>query len=321
MRINVRAVGTALATATVLAVAAAPAAAASGPSLAKAVHDVHAANSALVQLTDNASGNPSAALKALSRGRADVAAAAHQARWLHSRSGTTTAATAFEDVAGQYDSDVKTYTSMLSSTTGALQTSLAQALVPAISGRAQALAFLGELTPSLPVSAATTATSTLTGVIGQAPSEITGLTSLLGDLPTEIEQLVAQAITAAGGVLDAGIGELEGIVPSLPTAVQPIVTSLLGTLSSTLGTVESTLAGTTTSVGGLIGSMLGQVTGILQTILGDLPILGGTGTSTGTGTGTGTGTSSGGILGALPFGLGSLLDGLLGDLGISLPGI
>jgi hypothetical protein len=345
MRVNFRAVGTALATTAAFAVAAAPAAAAShtslpatasGPSLAKVVGDVHAANHALTNLTSIASSNPAAARSALALGKADIAAAAHQARWLHARASGTTSAAAFEDVATQYNSDVKAYTSMVTSTSGSLQTSIAQALTPAIAGRSQALAFLGELAPTLATPAAGTATSTITSVVGSLPTEITSLTGVVGtgDLPTEIEQLIAQAITCAGGVLDAGITELEGIVPDLPAAIQPIVTSLLDTLSSTLATLESTLEGTTTTsvggttvgglLGGLIGTELGQVTTILQGILGDLPgILGGvTGTTgtTGTGTGTGTGTTAG-ILGMLPFGLGSLLSGLLGGLGISLPGL
>jgi hypothetical protein len=326
MRFNVRAVGTALATATVLAVAAAPAAAATGPSLAKAARDVHAANTALTQLTKLASSNPAAARSALARGRADIAAASHQARWLHSRSAAGTAASAFEGVALQYDRDVQTYTSLVAGSSGALRTSLASALTPAIAGRTQALGFLGELAPALPVAAASMATSTITGVVANTPTEITSLTGLvnLGDLPTEIEQLIAQAITSAGGVLDAGITELEGLIPSLPASVQPIVTTLLSTLSTTLGTVESTLTGVTSTIGGLlgglIGTQLGDITTILQGILGNLPILGGIGTGTGTGTG-GTGTGTGGILGALPFGLGSLLTSLLGGLGISLPGI
>src|SRR5487761_1295425 len=99
MRPNVRAVGAALATAAVFAASAGPAAAASGPSLAKARSDLHAANVALTQLTKNASRHPLVARRALARGRSDMAADAHQARWLHARSGASAAATAFEGVA------------------------------------------------------------------------------------------------------------------------------------------------------------------------------------------------------------------------------
>jgi hypothetical protein len=330
MRINLRAVGTALATATVFAVAAGPAAASGGPSLAKAVGDVHAASGALNQVSKLAASSPAAASKALALGNADLAAAAHQARWLHSRHNLGAAATAFEGVALQYDRQVRTYTSMVASSKGALQASVAQALAPAIAGRTQALGFLGELVPSLPVSAATTATSTITGVIGNAPGEITGLTGLIsiGDLPTQIEQLIAQAITTAGGVLTAGITQLEALVPSLPASIQPIVTKVLTTLQGLLGQLTGTLTGTTSTIGGLfgglIGTELGQITTILQGILGDLPGLPGLGGIFGTGTGTGTGgtgTGTGGILGSLPFGLGSILSGLLGNLGMLIPGL
>ena len=331
MRLNVRAVGTALATAAVFAVAAGPAAAAGGPSLATAMHDVHAANSALTQLTKLASSNPAAALRALARSRAEVAAAAHQARWLHARSHAGASATAFAGVAVQYDRDVKAYTSLLAGASGALQTSLAQSLVPALSGRTQALGFLGEVTSSLGVPGVSSATTTITSVIGNAPAEITSLTDLLnaGGLPAQIQQLIAQAITTSGGVFAAGITELEGIIPMLPASVQPIVQTVLTTLTSTLESVQSILTGTMGSIGGLsggtIGTQLGQITSILQGLLGNLPGLGGIGTGL-TGTGTGTAGTTGttgttGILGALPFGLGSLLTGLLGNLGVSMPGI
>jgi hypothetical protein len=326
MRIHVRAVGTALATATVFAIAAGPAAASSGPSLAKAVRDVHTASSALHQASTLASSNPAAAGVALTRGNTALAAAAHQARWLHARHNVAASATAFEGVAVQYDHAVKAYTSMLPSATGALQGLLAQGLVPAISGRTQALGFLSGLLPSLPVSAASTATSTITGVIGNAPGEITSLTGLvsIGSLPTQIQQLIAQAITTAGGVLSAGITQLEALVPSLPASIQPIVQSLLTTLSNALGQITSTLTGASGTIGGmlggLIGTELGQITSILKGILGNLPGLGGI-TGTGAGTGTGTGTGPGGILGSLPFGLGSILSGLLGNLGMTIPGL
>ena len=336
MRFNVRAAGTALVAGTMLmAVSAAPAGAATtGPSLTHAVRDVHAANSALAQVSKLASSNPAGARGALARAEADIAAAAHQARWLHAGGAASTTASAFGDVAAQYDRDVQTYSALLKTSTGALQKSLAKALVPAIAGRTQALGFLGELTSKLSVADAKTATGTLTSVIGNGPVEIQSLTGLLdgGDMSAQIQQLIAQAIATAGGVLDGGITELEGIIPSLPTEVQPIVQTVLTELSGVLNTVQSTLQGTTTTFGGLLGGMFGtelnQVTSILQGILGDLPgigggtglggILGGTGTGTGTGTG---GTGTGGILAGLPFGLGSILTGLLGELGISLPGI
>jgi hypothetical protein len=336
MRLNPRAVGTALATAAVFAVAAGPASAAStGPSLAKAMHDVHAAKSALSQVSRYAHSKPSVARSALVRSSAELSAAAHQARWLHAHN-VTAAATAFESVASTYDQQVQTVTPMVGSTTGSLQTLLAQFLMPAISGRTSALGFLGQLTSLLPTSGTSTATSTLTGLLGNTPTEISSLTGVAGlsGLPAQIEQIIAQAITASGTVLDAGITQLEALIPSLPTSVQPIVTMVLTTLSSTFGQLKTILTTATTSIGslfgGMIGTQLGQVTSILQGLLGNLPglsgITGGLGTGTGTGTGllgtgTGTGTTTGGILGMLPFGLGNLLGGLLGNFGLSMPGI
>jgi len=342
MRLNVRAAGTALIAGAMLALAAAPAGAATtGPSLAHAVRDVHAADGALTQLRRLASKDSKAARGALSREQADIAAAAHQARWLHARAAAGTTASAFGAVAAQYDRDVQAYAALLKSASGSLRTQLAQALVPALAGRTQALGFLGELTGKLSLSSAKTATSTLTGVIGNAPTEIQSLTGLfnIGDLPTQIQQLIAQAIAIAGAGLDAGITELEGIIPSLPTEVQPIVQGVLTQLSALLTQIQGILTSTTSTFGGLLGGMfgteLGQVTSILQQLIGNIPFLGGIlgggtgGTSTG-GTGLGGilgglfgggGTGGSGIGSLLPFGLGSILSSLLGNLGLALPGI
>ena len=320
MRFNIRAAGTALVAGTMLmAVAAAPAGAATtGPSLARATHDVRAANSALAQVSRYATSDSSAALSALTRAERDIAAAAHQARWLHGSAAASTTASAFEAVAAQYDRDVQTFTKLLKDSSGSLRKALAVALVPAISGRTQALGFLGELTSELSTANVTTATGTLTGVIGNLPTEVQSLTGLMNisDMPAEIQQLIAQAVAAAGGVLDQGVTELEGIIPSLPTEVQPIVQTVLNALTGALNTVQTTLEGTTSTFGGLLGGMFGtelnQVTSILKGILGDLPGIGG-------GTG-GTGGILGGILGG-SGGIGSILSSLFGELGITLPGI
>jgi hypothetical protein len=272
-----------------------------------------------------ASSNSKAARTEIVRNQAAIAAAAHQARWLHSTGATATTATAFEDVASQYNSDLQTYTGLIKTTSGALRKSLAEALVPALAGRTQALGFLGELAGSLSVADAKTAADTLTGVVQDGSGQIQSLTGLLNisDLPTEIQSLIGQAIAMAGGVLDGGITQLEAIIPMLPAQVQPIVQSVLTALTGVLGTVQTTLQGTTSSFGGLLGGMLGtelsQVTSILQGILGDLPGLGGITGITGIGGTGGTGTGSTGI--TLPFGLGSILGSLFGELGVSLPGI
>lgn len=335
MRFIPRALGTALATGAVLAVAAVPAVAATnGPSLSTAMHDVHAANVALSQLKHNSKHNSKKARKELAQTRSEIAAAAHQARWLHGTNASSSA-TAFENVATQYNADVKAFTSMIPSTTGSLQSSLAQALISLISGRTQALGFLGELTSSLPTSGTSTATSTLSSLLGSLPSQLSSLTSLtsLGNLPSQIEQLIAQAISATGSVLDAGVTQLEGLIPSLPTSVQPIVSGVLNTLSTTFGSIKSILTTATSTIGsllgGVVGSQLGQISSLLQSLLGNLPnifggILGsGTGSSSGSGSGTGTGTgsSTSGIFSMLPFGIGNLLNSLLGSFNISMPGL
>jgi len=245
MRLDVRAVGTALVAGTMLmAVAAAPAGAATTrPSLARTVRDVRAADSELAQVSRFASSDSVVARSALKRAESDIAAAAHQARWLHGSGAATTTASAFEAVAAQYELDVQTYTALLKDSSGALRKALAQALVPSIAGDTQALGFLGELTGKLSVPDAKTATTTLTGVIGSMPTEVQSLTGLMNisDLPAQIQQMIAQAIATAGGVLDQGVTELEGIIPSLPTEIQPIVQTVLSTLTGALNTVQTTL--------------------------------------------------------------------------------
>jgi len=243
MRVNLRSAGTALAAGTMLmAVTAAPAAAAGKPSLAHAKIDVRAADRALVKLKVLASTDSPAAIKALAFGRADINAAAHQARWMHSTASASTSATAFADVAVQADRNVQAYASLLETTTGTLQTAVAEALAPVMAVRTEALGFLGELSANLPVSAATNATSTLTGVIGNGPAEIAAMNAAIGaGTSSSVQPLIAQAVVTAGGCLGTSISEVEGIVTELPATVQPIVEGELTGLLEALGGVNGSL--------------------------------------------------------------------------------
>jgi len=335
MRVNLRSAGTALAAGTMLmAVTAAPAAAAGKPSLAHAKIDVRAADRALVKLKVLASTDSPAAIKALAFGRADINAAAHQARWMHSTASASTSATAFADVAVQADRNVQAYASLLETTTGTLQTAVAEALAPVMAVRTEALGFLGELSANLPVSAATNATSTLTGVIGNGPAEIAAMNAAIGaGTSSSVQPLIAQAVVTAGGCLGTSISEVEGIVTELPATVQPIVEGELTGLLEALGGVNGSLQTTASTSGGLSGGLItsevGQVTSILDGILGDLPGLGGTAT-TGTGgtTTTGTGVTATTGTGVTPTtgtgvdaGIPPFLAKLFLNLGISAPTI
>jgi hypothetical protein len=317
-----------------MAVTAAPAAAAGKPSLAHAKIDVRAADRALVKLKVLASTDSPAAIKALAFGRADINAAAHQARWMHSTASASTSATAFADVAVQADRNVQAYASLLETTTGTLQTAVAEALAPVMAVRTEALGFLGELSANLPVSAATNATSTLTGVIGNGPAEIAAMNAAIGaGTSSSVQPLIAQAVVTAGGCLGTSISEVEGIVTELPATVQPIVEGELTGLLEALGGVNGSLQTTASTSGGLSGGLItsevGQVTSILDGILGDLPGLGGTAT-TGTGgtTTTGTGVTATTGTGVTPTtgtgvdaGIPPFLAKLFLNLGISAPTI
>lgn len=305
MKVNVHAVGTALAAATMMvAVPAAPAAASTRSSAVKVSHDVRAADRALMQLRKLSSSNPVAARRALVRVRTDMTAASQQARTLRSGTSSSTAATAFESVAVQYNLEIQTLTGLVTSTSGALQTSLANALVPALAAQTQVIASLVQLTSTLSASAAETAVGTITKVIGDEAGEIVALTNLvtIGDaLPSTVEQLVAQAVATAGGAIDTNVSELEHILPTLPADVQAAAQTLITPLGEGLAQVQATLQGATGALGGMMGGTVGtelsQVTSILQEILGDLPALGGTATG-GTGTvsvGIGTGSSTGAV--------------------------
>lgn len=360
MRRNVRTAGTLLVTAAMFAVAAGPASAASRGSLAKTELHVHAANGALSQLNRLAPGHQRAASRALARGQADIAAAARLARSLRARGATRAAATAFEGVAIQYDRDVQTYASLLKRSSGAFRIKLAHALMPALSGRTQALGVLAGLAPTLSASMTGTATGTISTVIGNAPGELASLNSALnvaisvGDVPAE--QLIATAVTTAGGVVDAGVAELEGLIPTVTASVQGTVQAQLATAMGALSQVEAILGqvtttvdgtigtattavggalGTTTGAVGTIGTELGQVTSILQTLLGNLGSLGLSTAGSGTiGVGvTGTITTGAGVNGTVTPGTGAtvtattgtgildsltgLLSSLLAELGIN----
>jgi hypothetical protein len=84
---------------------------------------------------------------------------------------------------------------------GSLQSLLAQALQPVLTGKTQALGFLDQLTTLLPTGLASTATTTVAGLLANAPTEIQSLSDLFttGRLPQPIQSLIAQAITTAGG--------------------------------------------------------------------------------------------------------------------------
>jgi hypothetical protein len=304
------------------AVAVAPAGAATRPSLASITHSVHAADGALLKLRRLAASNPAAAKQALTRSRSQIAAAAHEARALRGHASPDTTTKAFGLLAGQYDRALQTYTSLIGGTGGSLQGLLAQALQPTLAGRTQALGFLGQLTGLLSPAGAGAATGTIAGLLGNAPTEIQSLTGLFsaGQLPTSIQALIGQAITTAGGFLDAGLAQLKSLIPTLPAPAQSAVEGVLTALTTALGQVKSTLTGLTQTIGGLLPGAIGQtITGQLGQVLSMLQGFLGTAGGTPTGGTTGTGTTGTGTTGAGTTGAGTTAGGLLGGFLGSLP--
>jgi hypothetical protein len=298
------------------AIAAAPAGAATRPSLASVEHSVHAADGALLKLKRLASSDAGAAKSALLRSLAQITAAAHQAQALQGHAGAATMAKAFGLVASQYDRDVRAYTSLLGGTGGSLQSLLAGSLQPVLAGRTQALAFLGQLTSV--VGADTGAvTNTIANVLGNSAGEIKSLTGLIGgNLPKQVQGVIAQALSTATGVLDAGLAQLKALIPTLPAPAQGIAQAVLTQISGVFDQLKGALTGATDVIPNVLGGNLGQaVTGqigqVLKTIGGILGVGGVTG-GTGTGNGTGTGTPGGfpGLGGLIPPFVGDLLNSL-----------
>jgi hypothetical protein len=300
-------------------------------SLASVKHDVHAAGSALTALNHAGSRHPAAARRALSANKASMAAAAREVRGLASRKKVSATASGLGLVARQYDSNVRSYTALIPVTSGSLQSALAGSLGPALDSQTFSDWLLGELTTVLPSGGTTSATGTISDLLGNLPSLIQSLTGVVGngDVSSQIQAIVAQALTTATGLLDASLAQVQALLPSLPASDQATVQTVLTQIQSIVGTIQSTLTTAVqtitssmggTSLGSTLTGQLQQILGIFENLLGGLTGSGSTGTgSTGTssGTGTSTGTCSSGIgsiLGSLP--IPSFITGLLQNLGL-----
>lgn len=264
--------------AAVVAVLAVPAAAsAATPSVSSVRAHVRAADHALVQLKSAVRHHHrAAAIKALHKTRSEVGVAAHQARALHARSHTS-AARAFSLVAGQYNGDLSAISSLIPSSSGSLLGALTQALAPVINGRTQALGFLGSLVPSLSSSDQTSASQTIGDVVSSGPGQVQTLAGdvQLSGLSDQISQMLSQALTAATGFIDAGLAQLQNLIPNLPQdAQQPLqdaltqVTQALDQVMQTLQSVIPQIADALGSIGNVLASQLSQLSGIFGQIAG-----------------------------------------------------
>jgi hypothetical protein len=286
--------------ATLCAGLAVPAVASAHSSLATVRHDVNAAGAALHALKHAGARHPGAARRALARNKASMTAGARAVHSLAQSGNVSATASALGLVAKQYDRNVRTYVSLIPTTSGSLQTQLASSLQPALAGRSLSDWLLGQLTTVLPDGGDTSAaTGTLSDLLGNLPSLIQSLTSVAGggDVSSQIQAIVVQALTTATGVLDASLAQVQALLPSLPASDQATVQAVLTQIQAILGSIQSTLTGT--------GS--GSTTGT------------GSGSTTGTGSGSTTGTATcpggtGSLLGNLP--IPPIISGLLQNLGL-----
>jgi hypothetical protein len=267
-----------------------PAAASAHSSLATVRHDVNAAGSALHALKHAGARHPGAARRALARNKASMTAGARAVHSLAQSGDVRATASGLGLVAKQYDRNVRTYVSLIPTTSGSLQTQLASSLQPALDGRALSDWLLGQLTKLLPSGGdSSAAAGTLSDLLGNLPSLIQSLTGVAGggDVSSQIQSIVAQALTTATGVLDASLAQVQALLPSLPASDQATVQAVLTQIQSILGSIQSI-----TGSGSATGTGAGSATG--------------TGSGSAAGPGTGSATSSG----TCPGGTGSLLGNL-----------
>ena len=240
-------------------------------------------------------GDSKAVAKQLKIARSQSAAASRMARTMASTAVSDTqevAAAKSLTLAGiEYDQLVETITAIVDQVAGQVQVLVANAIAPTLAGKEKIVEILTQLLNEVPAEVQPMIASIIAGLSVGDATEVTNLDDALdgGSLPGSIAGIVSQCLAMATSIIDDAFGIVQGIVPMLPTAVQGPLMEILNMVTSTVGTI--------------VPNVLSTVTGLIDTILGSLPFVGG------------TSATSGGM-----FGLGGLLDGLLGGGSQSLPG-
>ena len=239
-------------------------------------------------------GNSKAVAKQLKIARTQTAAASRMARTMASTAVTDTqdvaAAKALTLAGMEYDQLVETITAIVDQITGQVQALVANAIAPTLAGKQKIVEVLTQLLNDVPADVQPMIASIIAALSVGDANEIVNLDDALdsGSLPSSIAGIVSQCLNMATSIINEAFGIVQGIVPMLPTAVQGPLMQILDMVTSTVGTIVPTV--------------LNTVTGLIDTILASLPFVGG------------TSATSGGM-----FGLGGLLDGLLGDSSSILP--
>jgi hypothetical protein len=191
----------------------------------------------------------------------------------------------------QYDALAETITAIVDQITGQVQALVANAIGPSLAGKQKIVEVLTQLLDQVPAEAKPMIASIIAALSVGDANEIVNMNDALnsGALPVNIAGIVSSAMSMATGIMDQAFGIVQSILPMLPAVVQGPIAQVLKMVTSVVGTI--------------VPSVLQTVTGLIDTILGSLPFVGG------------TSASAGGL-----FGLGGLLDGILGGGSQSLPG-
>lgn len=253
-------------------------------------------------------GNSKAVAKQLKIARSQSAAASKMARQMANTAAPGTqsvaAAQALTLAGTQYDLLVESITAIVDQITGQVQALVANAIGPSLAGKQKIIEVLTQLLDQVPAEAKPMIASIIAALSVGDANELLNMDQALnsGALPFDVAGIVSSALSMATGIIDQAFAIVQSIVPLLPTAVQGPLMQILNMVTSVVGTI--------------IPSVLGTVTGLIDTILGSLPFVGGTSSSTGGMFGLGgllDGILGGGS-GALPGGIGGMLDSLLGGL-------
>jgi hypothetical protein len=235
--------------------------------------------------------NSNAVAKQLKIARSQSAAASRMARSMASTTPSIADAQALTLVGTQYDALVEAVTAIVDQITGQVQALVANAIAPSLAGQQAIIDTLTQLLPQLPAEAQQIVASVIAALSVGDATEVVNLDDALdsGSLPSSIAGIVSSCLGMATGIIDQAFGIVQSLLPMLPTAVQGPLSQILDMVTSTVGTI--------------IPSVLNTVTGLIDSILGSLPFVGG------------TSSSASGL-----FGLGGLLDGILGGGSSNLPG-
>lgn len=255
-------------------------------------------------------GNKSSAARQLRIARSQTAGASLDARVMARRADTpreSAGAAASLTIAGaQYDALLESITALVDQIRGRVQTLIAQAIPVTIDGRQRIIEVLSSLMDRVPAQAQPILASIIAALSVGDSVEVTNLHSALesGALPSSISAIVTQALNMATEAVTAAFATVQSILPMLPEFVRGPISQIVTLVQSTVGTI--------------VPSVLSTVTGLLDTILGGLPIFGGT-PAAGTGD-SGDGSLLSGLFGDSAGGIGGLLSSVFGMISNLLGG-